>query len=175
MSENAQRIKRALERNMKAVNLRPALGRGTATTTVRLREGTTVDIEDGAWKLVADESEGEGGAGLGPDPGVFTRAGLGSCLAIGYALWAAHLEIPLDSVEVVVEADYDASGMLGIDSSVPAGWAAVRFTTKISSPAPEERIRELIEQADRHSSVLDIIRRAIPVSGEHKISATAKA
>jgi hypothetical protein len=50
-----------------------------------------------------------------------------------------------------------------------------RYTTKISSSAPEERVRELVEYGDTHSSVLDIIRRAIPVSGEVKISTATKA
>ena len=163
-------IKSAIERNQKALRLRPSIGRGTATTTVRVRSGLTCDIEDGGWKLVADESPGDGGAGLGPDPGVFTRAGLGSCLAIGYMMWAAVKGIPLDSVEVVVETDYDAVGMFGIDESVAPGWGAVRFTTKISSPAPAEQLRELVEYADRHSSVLDIIRRAIPVTGSVQIA-----
>jgi hypothetical protein len=83
------------------------------------------------------------------------------------------MDVPLDSVEVTVEADYDASGMYGIDDAVSPGWGVVRYTTKITSPAPEERVRELIEQADRHSSVLDIIRRAVPVSSEHRINGEA--
>jgi len=163
-------IKGAIERNQKALRLRPSIGRGTATTTVRVRSGLTCDIEDGQWKLVADESPGDGGGGLGPDPGVFTRAGLGSCLAIGYMMWAAVKGIRLDSVEVVVEADYDAVGMFDIDESVPPGWGAVRFTTKINSLAPAQQLRELVEHADRHSSVLDIIRRAVPVTGSLQIA-----
>ena len=173
MVSSTRDLKTAFERNLKALKLRPAISRGTATTVVRVRDGVTCDIEDGGWKLVADESPGDGGAGLGPDPGVLTRAGLGSCLAIGYKIWAALMDVPLDSVEVTVEADYDASGMYGIANAVSPGWGAVRYATKITSPAPEERVRELVEQADRHSSVLDIIRRAIPVSGEHQINGDA--
>ncbi|HEU4758732.1 MAG TPA: OsmC family protein [Dehalococcoidia bacterium] len=163
-------LKSAIERNQKALASRPSIGRGTATTTVRVRSGVTCDIEDGSWKLVADEMPGDGGAGLGPDPGVFTRAGLGSCLAIGYMMWAAVKGIPLDSVEVVVEADYDAVGMFGVDDSVSPGWGAVRYTAKISSPAPAEQVRELVAYADRYSPVLDIIRRAIPVTGALQIA-----
>jgi uncharacterized OsmC-like protein len=167
-------LKTTLERSAKAVKLRPAVGQGTATTTVRIRSGLTADIEDGGWKLIADEGRDLGGDGNGPDPGVFTRAGLGSCLAIGYVMWAAMLEVPLDSVEVTVEADYDARGLFGVDDSVPPGWSAVRYSARISSAAPEERVRELVEYADRHSSVLDIIRRAIPVSGDLQITAAVQ-
>jgi uncharacterized OsmC-like protein len=167
-----EEIKRRLERSIKAVELRPSVGQGTAATTTRVRPGgLACDIEDGGWKLVADEGPDLGGDGLGPDPGVFTRAGLGSCLAIGYVMWAAVLEVPLDSVEVTVETDYDARGLFGVDDTIAPGWSAVRYTAKISSPAPQERVRELVEHADRHSSVLDIIRRALPVSGELRVSA----
>ena len=172
---DANDLKTIQERNVKALKLRPSIGQGTATTAVRVRGGLTCEIEDGRWRLVADEMPGDGGAGEGPDPGVLVRAGLGSCLAMGYVQWAARLEIPLDSVEVVVEADYDARGMFGVDESVPAGWTAVRYTTTISSPAPPERVRELVETADRHSPVLDDVRRALPVKGELRIqTATPK-
>src|SRR3972149_10763729 len=92
-------LKTAIERNIKALKLRPSVGRGTATTTVKLRSGVTCDIEDGGWKLVADQGPGDGGDGLGPDPGVFGRAALGSCLAMGYAIWASQLDVTLASVE----------------------------------------------------------------------------
>ncbi|MDO8615804.1 MAG: OsmC family protein [Dehalococcoidia bacterium] len=174
MSED-KNLKTIQERNARTLRLRPSVGQGTATTTVRVRSGVTCDIEDGAWKLVADETPGDGGAGLGPDPGVLVRAGLGSCLAMGYVLWAARLEIPLDSVEVVVEADYDARGMYGVDDSVPPGWTAVRYTAHISSPAGEERVRQLVATADAHSPVLDDLRRAVPVRGELKISEPVRA
>jgi uncharacterized OsmC-like protein len=167
---DARNLKSILERNIKGLKLRPSIGQGTATTVVRVRSGVTCDIEDGGWKLVADESTGDGGAGLGPDPGVLVRAGLGSCLAMGYVQWGAVLDVPIDSVEVTVEADYDAAGMFGIDDSVSPGWPAVRYTVVITSSAPEQRVRELVETADRRSPILDDLRRAVPVSAELRIA-----
>jgi uncharacterized OsmC-like protein len=150
----------------------PSIGRGTATTTVRVREGFTCDIVDGPWKLVADEMPGDGGAGLGPDSGVFGRAALGSCLAIGYVGWAAMLDVPLTKVEVVVEADYDAAAMLGIDDATPPGWGAMRYQVVIESPAPAVKVQELVEKADRYSSLLDCFRRALPIERDLKITTT---
>jgi len=167
-------LKTIQERAIKALQLRPSVGQGTATTRVRVRGGVTCDIEDGPWKLVADEMPGDGGAGLGPDPGVLVRAGLGSCLAMGYVLSAARLDIPLDSVEVIVEADYDARGMFGVDDSVPPGWGAVRYTAVIASPAPPERVREMVEFADGHSPILDDLRRAVPVTGDLRIATAVR-
>jgi uncharacterized OsmC-like protein len=173
MSDPAK-IKVAIERNQKALTLRPSIGRGTATTVVRVRDGTTCDIEDGKWMLVADESTGDGGGGLGPDPGVFGRAALGSCLAIGYMMWAAVRGVPIDSCEVEVESDYDASGPYALDDDAPAGWSAMRYTVKISSPAPESEIQELVEWADRHSSLLWSFSRPIPITRELQVTATAE-
>jgi len=173
MAESAD-LKTAIERNIKALKLRPSIGRGTATTVVRMRDGTTCDIEDGTWKLVADEMPGDGGNGLGPDPGVFGRAALGSCIAIGYVMWAAAREIPLDSVEVIVEADYDGNALFGTDDSIPPGWSAMRYKAIISSPAPEDEVREMVEFADRHSSLLGSFDRAVPVTRELLITAPAR-
>ena len=157
-------IKNIQERNVKALKKRPSIGQGTALTRVKVRGGMTCDIEDGQWKLVADDMPGDGGAGLGPDPGVLVRAGLGSCLAMGYIIWAARLDIPLDNVEVVVETDYDARGMYGVDDSISPGWGAVRYIVNISSPAPHERVKELVDTADRYSPILDDMRRASEIS-----------
>ncbi len=167
-------LKTIIERNQKALRLRPSIGMGTATTKVRIRNGVTCDIEDGQWKLIADESPGDGGAGLGPDPGVFGRAALGTCLAMGYVQWAAVMEVPIDSLEVAVEADYNAAAMFAVDDSAPPGWGAIRYTVDISSPASEERVRELVEHADRYSPLLDDFSRPVPVSRELRISSPAK-
>jgi uncharacterized OsmC-like protein len=164
------RVKTAVERNIKAISLRPSIGQGTAVTTVRIREGVTCDIEDGAWKLVGDESAGEGGAGAGPDPGVFGRAALGTCLAIGYAMWAAHMGVAFSKIEVAVHAGYDARGMYGVDDAVAPGWTSVRYVVHIESPAAEEDVRRVIDYADAHSPLLDDFRRPLPIERELHIA-----
>src|SRR5437868_435627 len=88
-------IKAVLDRNAKALELRPSVGQGTAVTRVRLIDGLACRIEEGQWSLTADMSTKSGGANSGPNPGVLGRASLGSCLAIGYAMWAARHCNPL--------------------------------------------------------------------------------
>jgi uncharacterized OsmC-like protein len=167
-------IKRALERNVKAITLRPSAGQGTAVTKVRLRDGLACDVEDGGWKLVADEDKSWAGNAEGPDPGVFGRASLGTCLAIGYALSAAKFDVPLSSVEVEVHADYDARGMLGVDDSLPPGWSALRYIVTVESNAPEADVLRVLDDADRYSSILDAFRRPLPVEREVRISTPVK-
>jgi hypothetical protein len=73
-------LKTVIDGAIAGLKQNPAAGQGTAVTRTVIRSGVTCDIEDGSWKLIADEMPGDGGAGLGPDPGVFGRAALGSCL-----------------------------------------------------------------------------------------------
>ena len=169
-----ERTRAALERNMKALQLRPSVGRGTAVTKVRIRDGCTAEIEDGGWKLIADESVKDGGNGEGPDPGVYGRAALGSCLAMCYAQWAALQGVPIDSIEVEVHADYDASAMFGFDKSTPPGWGAMRYIVRVESSAPESDVQRVLDHADSLSPLLDDFARALPVTREVRITAPAR-
>ena len=153
-----QHLKTVLARNERALQLRPAIGKGTGTTRVRLRQGLTCEIEDGQWKLTAGVSESSGGANEGPDPGTFGRGALGACLAIGYANWAAKLGVPIDAIEVAVEADYDARGSYGL-ADVPPGYFEVRYRVHIESNAPEKDIQKVLDEADAHSPWIDVYKR----------------
>lgn len=154
-----QQIRDIFERNAQAVRLRPSVGRGTLTTRVRLRPGLECEIVDGAWSLKAGMSPASGGTNAGPTPGILGRGALGSCLAIGYAMWAARLGVALDSVEVEVEADYDSRGELGIADDVPPGYLQVRYRVTVASPAAEEDLRRVIDTADKYSPYRDVYLR----------------
>jgi uncharacterized OsmC-like protein len=164
-----ERIKTAFERNARALELRPAIGRNTAVTRVRLREGLTCDVEEGPWKLVADMGEKHGGANLGPNPGVYGRTALGSCIAISYATWAAKLGVPITALEVEIQADYDSRGHYGLED-IPPGYREVRYVVNIQSPAPEHVVRHLADTADRHTSYLDVFAKPQVVKRELHIT-----
>lgn len=155
-------LRRAFERNAEAVSLRPSVGRGTARTTTRWEAGAPCEIREGEWTLVADLSEASGGSGEDPNPGVLGRAALGSCLALGYAQQAAVEGVPIDAVQVEVEADYDAAPQYGL-GDCPPGWSSLRYRVKVESPADEGQVRELADRVDRLSPLLDVFRRAVPL------------
>jgi uncharacterized OsmC-like protein len=171
--EDQKTIKEAFEQDQKAIKLRPSKAKSTAKTKVRLFDGTTCEVEHKHWKFKVDIGTSEGGNDAGPGPGILERGALGSCLAIGYSQRAAMLEIPIDKIEVDVESDLDARGMLYIDDR-PPGFVALRYKVYIESPASEEEIMRVIEDTDKHSPVLDDFRRAIPVEREVDILRTAK-
>jgi uncharacterized OsmC-like protein len=166
-------VRIALERNAKAVSLRPAVGQGTAVSRARLREGLTCDLQEGDWKLVVGMPQSMGGANEGPTPGVFGRAAFGTCLAISYGLWAARLGVPLESVEVDVSADYDARGELGVSSEVRPGYLEIRYLVRIASSAPERDVLRVLDTADRYSTFVDVFSNGVPLRRELQISASA--
>jgi len=168
--DRINQVKEALERNAKAISLRPSIGRGTAVTKVTLRDGLTCDVEDGKWKLTVDMSPKSGGDGRAPDPGVYGRTALGSCLAIGYVQWAARRGVPVAGVEVEVQADYDSGAELGV-SEAPPGYRQIRYTVTLESDAPEADVRQLIDEADAHSPYRDVFMRAVDVRREVHVSA----
>jgi uncharacterized OsmC-like protein len=163
-----EKIKTAFERQTKVVTLREGMGIGTAVTKVKVKEGLTCEIIEGDWKLIADMSEKWGGNNLGPNPGVFGRGALGSCIAIGYMRWAAKLGVQIDELEVQVCADYDTRGELGVSDKNP-GYSKVKYLVNISSPSSQEEIIKMMNTADEHSSYIDHFIRPVELRREVNI------
>jgi uncharacterized OsmC-like protein len=162
-------IRAAFQRSVQILTRRPALGRKTDVTRVRLHDGLTCEIEDGDWKLTADLATKSGGNGLGPTPGVFGRAALGSCLAMCYVMWAAELGVPLTEVEVEVQADSDARGMYGV-AHTPPGYQELRYIVSVTSPAAEADIMRILDTAEAHSPYLSVFRQPQNVKREVRIN-----
>lgn len=161
-------LRNTYERNAKAIALRPSAGMSTGHTTVRVRDGTTCEVENGPWTFTSDIGPEQGGNDEGPGPGVLERAALGSCLAIGISQWAALLEVPVERIEMEIESDFDARGSFGIEDQ-PPGFTCLRYRVTIESSASEAEIQKVIDEAEAHSPVLDDFRRPLPVEREVQI------
>ncbi|HMB90307.1 MAG TPA: OsmC family protein [Rhodothermales bacterium] len=159
------KIRAAFERKAEILARRPAIGQGTAVTKIRIREGMVCDVEEGPWKLTVDLGEASGGTNTAPNPGVYGRAALGSCLAMSYVMWAAKLDVPISHLEVEVQADYDAGSHYGV-SDAPPGYQEVRYLVTVESPASEADLLHLLDKADAHTPYLDVFGRAQPMRRE---------
>jgi len=166
-----EQVREALERNARAVSARRSVGTGTATTKAVLRPGLECMVTDGPHALTVAMTEKYGGTGQGPNPGVFGRAALASCIAITYGMWAARLGVPFESLEVNVEADYDVSGELGVDDAVRPGYSAMRYLVTVTSTSSEADVMRVLDTADRHSSYLDIFSNGVPLAREVRVNA----
>jgi len=159
-------IKDALDRRAKQIKASPSIGQGTAVTKVTLHPGLACEVEDGPWKFSAGMTEKYGGQNSGPNPGVYGRAALGTCLAIGYGMWAAKFEIPIRSLTVEVRARFDVRGEFGIDDSIRPGYLDIVYVVTVDTDASEADVHRWLDAADAHSSLLDDFRNPVPASRE---------
>src|SRR6266545_904040 len=175
---------RSLLRELKAAGgdlraLRLALtgrerGPELAAVVAALDRGLACRVEgpDG-WSVATDMPAGVGGGGAAPTPGWLLRAAWAACEATVIAMRAAELGIPLDRIEVVAESESDLRGLLGADESVPAGPLGARSRIRVAAAGVEpERLRELVDWADRHSAVADALRRELATTIELELEAT---
>ncbi len=155
-----EQIKARFERIVEALQRDPALGRGTGKTTARVAGGgLRCEVESGPWKFVADMPKTSGGTESGPTPGMYGRAALGSCLALGYAMRAARYGVAFDHIEVEVQADYDDGALFGTSDARP-GYSEIRCLVTVETSAPEADVMRVLDEADRHSPYLDVFTRA---------------
>lgn len=168
----ADGIRRTFERNARALELRPGFGRGTATTRVRLTGGLACEVDEGPWALRTDMTSKSGGEDSAPNPGILGRAALGTCLAVGYAMWAARRGLTITSLEVEVQADYDSRGMYGV-GEVEAGYKQIRYVVTVESEASHDEVLAVLDEADAHSDYLNVFRNPQDVRREVRVLAAS--
>jgi uncharacterized OsmC-like protein len=103
-----------------------------------------------------------GGNASDPNPGWYFRAALASCCATVIAMRAARLGINLSKLEVAVESEGDARGILGLDDRISAGMSGLRTKVQIAvDNAGPEQLEELVRWSDEHSPVVCTVRRQL--------------
>lgn len=81
------------------------------------------------------------------------------------ARYAAELDIQIDDAEMDIRMTYDTRGKLQLADVSPA-CKELAYVFKINSPAPAERVKELIHLIDRGCHTINTIRNPVPVSGK---------
>jgi uncharacterized OsmC-like protein len=156
-----EQLKDLYERRASAMGRRPALAGGGGHARVRAGEGLRCEVVQADITLPVDLPAEEGGSGSGPHPDQLLRASLGGCLLIGYRIWAARLDIPVDDIELEITCEYDARGQLGLSSQVPVGWTRILVAVTVASRAAPAEIQRLVDHANRLSPMLANLSREI--------------
>ena len=116
--------------------------------------------------LDADHPKVLRGQDQGPAPVEYVLHALAACLTAGIGNIASARGVNLDFVESTVEGDIDLQGILGLSSEVRNGYNQIRVSFRIAGDAPEEKLREIVEQSRARSAVFDIITNPVPVCVE---------
>lgn len=102
----------------------------------------------------------------GPTPVEYVLHALAACLTAGIANIASARGITLHSVTSSLEGDMDLRGILGLSKEVRNGFSAMHVSFAVKGDAPEQKLREIVQQACARSAVLDILSNGIPISVE---------
>ena len=154
---STEQIAHAYQRTRRALERRPSLAKGTARTSVTVRDGLRCDVREGSWSLTLDMPGKAGGSDAGPTPGVFGRAALGGCLAICYAQMAAVHGLPIKDLTVEVEADYDGRGEYGF-REVGQVYSEFRYRVRVTSPASAAEVERVFDEGEANSSIVQAFR-----------------
>ena len=102
----------------------------------------------------------------GPAPVEWVLHALAACLTAGIANISAARGVTLHSVDCSVEGDIDLQGILGLSDKVRNGFQAIRVAYTVKGDAPEEKLRQIVDQARARSAVFDILTGHVPVTIE---------
>jgi uncharacterized OsmC-like protein len=166
-----QNIAAALERMRAMLQRRPGAGlQDDAPTTARWQSGLRCVASHGNGTQIATDMPAElGGSGEQVTPGWLFRAGLASCAATSIALAAATAGITLAALEVRATSRSDTRGLLGMADAdatpVYGGPGEMQLIVTISAPGvSRERLRALVEDGVRCSSIPNAVKTATPLA-----------
>jgi uncharacterized OsmC-like protein len=149
----------------------PAIGKRTFKLRSTWQRGTKAIVEVGTHEtggkavtpptrkfvILADAPPALGGVDSGPAATEVLLVALAGCVTSGIAANAALFDVPIDQLDIDMEADIDLRGVFGHDKSVKNGFNDIRYTVTIKSPASEDKVRRCKETIDRKSPVRDTI------------------
>jgi uncharacterized OsmC-like protein len=103
------------------------------------------------------------GEDQGANAGEYALAALNDCLTTTLIYHAAAQGVKIDEVESTLAGDVDIQGLLGMSENVRNGYEKIKVTFKVKSNAPREKVRELVELAQKRSPMFDMISHPTPV------------
>jgi uncharacterized OsmC-like protein len=104
------------------------------------------------------------GTDTGPNPAEYLLHALAACLTTTLVYSASARKVRLTEVSSTFEGDMDVRGCLGIDDAFRNGFTQIRATFRIKGDAPAEKLRAIVENAQKRSAVYDMVRNGVPIS-----------
>ncbi|MBI4098391.1 MAG: OsmC family protein [Candidatus Levybacteria bacterium] len=158
---------------IKGVKANPGMAQATFSATTSWKRGLqnqaeVKGFELGGTKLAhsktfiveSDHPKELLGTDQGPTSVEVVLAALGHCIVGGWAVYGAHLGVPIDDLRVEVEGDIDLQGMLALPEpgKVRPGFRKIRVTHYVKSKAPKEKLEEVKKMAEDLSPTRDSLR-----------------
>jgi len=116
---------------------------------------STVKVRD--FTLELGTTSGDPSTGFNPAETLLSA--VAGCITSSFLLVAKNSHVPVGAVSVEVS---------GIRQRMPPQLISVSYVISIQSSAENEKIERLLSIAERNSTVLSTLRKAIPVNGSWK-------
>jgi uncharacterized OsmC-like protein len=106
------------------------------------------------------------GNDTGANPAEYLLHALAACLTTSIVYVAAARKVELASVESTLTGEMDVRGALGVDDEPRNGFERIGVSFRVTGDAPEEKLREVVERAQKRSAVYDMVTNGVPVAVE---------
>jgi uncharacterized OsmC-like protein len=106
------------------------------------------------------------GSDTGANPAEYLLHALAACLTTSIVYVAAARKVQLTSVESTLTGEMDVRGALGVDEEPRNGFERIGVSFRVTGNAPEEKLREVVERAQKRSAVYDMVTNGVPVAVE---------
>ena len=104
------------------------------------------------------------GSDTGANPAEYLLHALAACLTTSIVYVAAARKVQLTSVESTLTGDMDVRGALGVDDKPRNGFERIGVSFHVTGNALEEKLREVVERAQKRSAVYDMVTNGVPVA-----------
>jgi uncharacterized OsmC-like protein len=116
-------------------------------------------------QILSDSSVDFAGYDFGPNSPELQLGVIGSCVTHVFLICASRRQIPLESLEVEVSAQFDPRGGKPNYESIPVYPFDISYTVHVASAAENEIIESLFAEVERNCPILNLLRDPQTISG----------
>ncbi len=128
-----------------------------------------VDCKKSGHKFIISEPVHVGGQNVAPTPLEFLLSGAVGCYAAVFAFYAAKMGVTYDSFEAVARTSFDVRGHM-IPDAPPSGFQKVTIEMRVTSDAPEEKLKEIERLSLAGCPGIATLRDPVPVETTLKVT-----
>jgi len=130
-----------------------------------LPDGLQTEVKMGAkpFKFVIDAPPGLDGTNEGPSPLLMILGSIGACIVAVTRFWAKIMDIEITEMKVFSRGHINLASIFGIDDDMLAGYDKLEPVVRITSPAPKEKVEEMMEKVMSHCPIITNMGGASPI------------
>jgi uncharacterized OsmC-like protein len=160
MMEFSPELKKYMEEKLRIVKSEkdPRKLRGVVHIKARLLEGLRKEAKSGKFIWYSDQWKGVGGKAEYPGPLQYFLSGMPLCQMVHYTERSALSGLRIESIEIDLRGNYDIR--------TGGSFEEIIYETRITSPESEEKIAELVKDAEGDCYVTNTLAKAITIRRE---------